>query len=117
MAENSLPRRWWLAPPGTPRRVQFTAFWLLVLGLLGVAAGLVASSRGASSTTSLWVGIGVVLGVEVVIFAVPVRISAERRFTLPARPDRVFAVAVDPALMSQFSPIGARLVSTSGDIG
>jgi polyketide cyclase/dehydrase/lipid transport protein len=107
-------RSWWLAPPGLARRAQFTIVWLAILGAVGLAAGLLAEERGASADTSLWLGIGAAIAAEIAVFAIPVRISSEHRIRLPATPERVFAMAIDPTLVPRLSAIGVRLIDSSG---
>jgi hypothetical protein len=99
------------------RRAQFTILWLLLLGAVGLGAGLVAAAHGASADTAWVVGVGAGLAAELIFFGIPVTISSETGLSLPAAPDRVFAIATDPNLTARLSPIGLRLVESSGDAG
>ncbi|HEY6117335.1 MAG TPA: SRPBCC family protein [Candidatus Dormibacteraeota bacterium] len=114
MTANGFRRSWWLAPPGLARRAQFTILWLAILGAVGLAAGILAEEAGASADSALWLGLGAAIAAEIAMFGIPVRISSEHHVRLPATPERVFAMAVDPSLVPRLSAVGVRLIESSG---
>ena len=117
MTDEPFRRSWWLAAPGTWRRLQFTILWLVLLGLVGLAGGLVATAYRVPLNSAFLIGAGVALIAEIAIFGIPARVASEIRFTLPATPERLFAIASDPQMMARLSPIRLRLVESAGNPG
>jgi hypothetical protein len=116
MAGDDIPRPWWLARPGMPRRFQLMLLLLLVLGAFGLIAGLVARSAGQDVANSMLVGVIAAFGLEIILFAIPIRMSRERTFRLQATPEQVFALATDPVSL-ELNPLRPRLVKSSGAPG
>jgi hypothetical protein len=108
--------RKWLAPPGTPRRIQMSLLVAVAIAPIGVLGAYTASRFGLDALLSGEVSAAVA---ALVLLAIPVRLSAEVSEVFPGGAEPLFQLATDPTLSLQITgnPDRRRLLRQTGEPG